>query len=384
MSLLDRYVVVSFLKNYAIALVVLIGLYVVLDMVFNLDVLTQVKASDVDAGAIASLLSVFAEIASFYFYKAFVFFVQLSGIVPVVAAAFTLMRLARFNELTAFMAAGIPLQRVAMPVVLLGAIVNLVLLPINQELLIPRMIPQLTRDVDDLAKKGANAFTVTGIQDEQHRELFAGRYTPPGSQGGPAKMEYVDVFERNDAGQVVAHITADGATWDDKANLWHLTNGRRLTGFRPDDPTGLTEAAVDEYAGNITPQELAMYRRGRYIDLLSTSQLNEMLGRQQLFGAANILRVRHMRFTQPLTNVIVLLLAIPCILTREPNRLKHAAGLTLAMTGLSMGSVFLFQQMAGVNLLGESWADKWPALMAWMPILIWGPIGVWMMDRVKT
>jgi hypothetical protein len=91
-----------------------------------------------------------------------------------------------------------------------------------------------------------------------------------------------------------------------------------------------------------------------------------------------------MRFTQPLTNIILLLLAIPCILTREPGRLKHAAGLCLAMTGLCMGSVFLFQQLANTNLLGPNWAVHWPALMAWLPILIWGPIAVWLLDRVKT
>src|SRR5690606_815544 len=168
-----------FLKNYAISLAVLIGLYIVLDMVFNLDVLTNVKTTEKEnVGALASLWAVVSEIASFYFYKTFVFFVQLSGFIPVLAAAFTLMRLARFNELTAIMAAGIPLQRVAMPVVLIGVIVNIVLLPINQELIIPRMIPQLMRDVDDLSKRNSGTFSVTGILDDENRLLAVGRYTP--------------------------------------------------------------------------------------------------------------------------------------------------------------------------------------------------------------
>jgi lipopolysaccharide export system permease protein len=183
MKLLDRYVISSFLKNYAISLMVLIGLYVVLDIMFNLDVLTNVK-HDENPGAIASLLAVLWEIGSFYFYKVFLFFIQLSGIIPVVAAAFTLLRLARFNELTAVLAAGVPLQRIAMPVVLIGAVVNLVLLPINQELIIPRMIPQLMRNVDDLQKDNRNAFTVTGVQDDQNRLLSIGRYTPAGFTPG--------------------------------------------------------------------------------------------------------------------------------------------------------------------------------------------------------
>ena len=381
MKLLDRYVISSFLKNYAIALIVLIGLYIVLDMVFNLDVLTNVKADDA-AGGVQSLFAVLAEIGSFYFHKAFVFFVQLSGVIPVVAAAFTLMRLARFNELTAVMAAGMPLQRIALPVVLIGAIVNLVVLPINQELVIPRMIPQLMRDVDDLSKSTRGSFTITGIEDDENRVLTVGRYTP-GAPGSPPKMEYLSVLERDDQLRLVAHIAADEAVWDDRTKEWTLINGRRLSGIRPEDNDPV-EQLVDTYKGSVTPQELAMYRRGGYIDLLSTSQINEMLQRPKSFGVASLQRVRHMRFTQPLTNIILLLLAIPCILTREPGRLKHAAGLCLAMTGLCMGSVFLFQQLANTNLLGPNWAVHWPALMAWLPILIWGPIAVWLLDRVKT
>ncbi len=381
MKIIDRYVISSFLKNYAIALMVLLGLYVVLDMVFNFDDLVEYKVGG-NTGIESSFLTVIGGIFSYYFYQGFMFFVQLSGIIPVVAAAFTLMKFARFNELSAIMAAGIPLQRVALPVVLIGAVVNLVLLPVNQELIIPQMIPKLMRKVSDLHRIGGNTYTVTGVQDEQNRLLSVGRYTPP-SETEPAKMEYVDVLERDEDWRIVAHTSADSATWDERNGQWTMTNGKRVTGIRPDE-RDQQEELVSAYKGSITPQELAIYRRGQYMDLLSTRQINEMLQRPKVFGAASLLRVKHMRFTQPLMNVILLLLAIPCILTREPNRLNHAAGLCLAVTGLCMGSVFLCQQMANVNLLGPAWSDSWPALMAWLPILIWGPIAVWLLDRVKT
>src|SRR6185369_17054505 len=41
--ILDRYVLISFIKNYLISLMVLLGLYVVLDMVFNFDELAEVQ-----------------------------------------------------------------------------------------------------------------------------------------------------------------------------------------------------------------------------------------------------------------------------------------------------------------------------------------------------
>src|SRR3954467_3453450 len=135
MKILDRYVLFSFIKNYLISFMVLIGLYVVLDMVFNFDELAEGRGQS--AGGMEALLSVAGSVADYYLHQSVLFFVQLSGIIPVVAAAFTLIRLSRFNELTAILAAGVPLLRVSAPIILCGVVLNLILLPINQELVIP-------------------------------------------------------------------------------------------------------------------------------------------------------------------------------------------------------------------------------------------------------
>ncbi len=43
MKILDRYVILSFLRNYLISFLVLVGMYVVLDMMFNIDELAEVR-----------------------------------------------------------------------------------------------------------------------------------------------------------------------------------------------------------------------------------------------------------------------------------------------------------------------------------------------------
>src|SRR3954468_1414461 len=43
MKILDRYVLLTFIKNYLISLMVLLGLYVVLDMVFSFDELAETQ-----------------------------------------------------------------------------------------------------------------------------------------------------------------------------------------------------------------------------------------------------------------------------------------------------------------------------------------------------
>ena len=94
--------------------------------------------------------------------------------------------------------------------------------------------------------------------------------------------------------------------------------------------------------------------------------------------------MKHTRFTQPLANVILLLLAIPCVLTREPGQLRAAALRTLVLTGLCMGTIFLSQQLAGSIQPGDQLSAYWPAIMAWAPIFIFAPIAVSLLDRVKS
>jgi hypothetical protein len=84
---------------------------------------------------------------------------------------------------------------------------------------------------------------------------------------------------------------------------------------------------------------------------------------------------------------VLLLLAIPAVLTFDPKTLKTAATKCLTLIGLAMSSVFLCQQLAGKPPLGTTWITLpwlWPALMAWVPIFIFAPVAAWLLDRVKT
>src|SRR6185437_1877390 len=110
MKILDRYVTASFIKNYLLSFMILVGLYVVLDMLFNFDDLMANQKAYVGADKVWPLIR---SIGDYYFYQIFLFFVQLSGIIPIVAAAFTLMRMSRQNELSAILSAGVPLLKLA-------------------------------------------------------------------------------------------------------------------------------------------------------------------------------------------------------------------------------------------------------------------------------
>lgn len=379
MKILTRHVLFSFLRNYLISFMVLIGLYVTLDMVFAFDEFAEIRDKAGAAGP-ASAWTVVGHIIDYYSYQVFLIFAYLSGVIPVVAAAFTIIRMTRFNEMTAIMAAGVPLLRVAMPIIIAALILN-VLLVVDQELIIPRIIPMLTRKHDQV-EAVSKAFPIAGMQDDRGRLLVAALYHPPTDES-VARMDYLSVIDRDSELRPISHTTADMAEWDDSTRQWELINGKVVTGLTGDAERTPAQP-VDAYWSNITPEEIALYRSGDYIELLPTARINQLLNRKDSYGTTELLRVKHTRWVQSLLNMVLLLLALACLLTRDPSQLKLGIMRCAAVTGLCMGVIFLSQQLAGHPQGGPQWLNTWPAIMAWLPILIFGPAAVYMLDRVNA
>ena len=379
MKIVDRYVLGAFVRNYLISLMVLLGMYVALDMVFNFGNLTQNPSSSPENYTVWRIIY---DIGNFYFYKAFLFFVQLSGMIAVVAAAFTMMRLSRFNETTAMLAAGMPLHRLAMPVILAGVVLNVILLPIDQELIIPKMIPELMRQHGDVHESALRMYPVNMMEDPNRGLFNAARYAPPKGLS-PAKIEYLDVIERDSNFRPVTHIYADQAVWNAKLRRWDLTNGYSVPIAPPEQQVGQVRATPKAwYSTPMTPDEIALNLGKNYIQLLPLQKINQLLSLNR-YGTIDLLRSKHLRVAQWLLNVFLLLLAVSTVLTREPGRLKSAALKCLLLSGLCMGSVFVTYQMAASPPTPDL-VNLWPALMAWIPIFIFGPLSVLLMSQVKT
>jgi lipopolysaccharide export LptBFGC system permease protein LptF len=377
MKILDRYVTSSFVKNYLLSFMILVGLYIILDMLFNFDDLMSVQTKEGLTGA-ASVWGLLRTITDYYFYQTFLIFVQLSGIIPIVAAAFTLMRMSRQNELSAILSAGVPLLRVATPIIIAAVVLNGLLL-VDQEVVVPLMIPKLARTHNEAGQDQGNAFQIHALQDENRNLLLAAKYYPdPRSP----YMREVTIIERNDQLQPTAQITAERAEWERGKAQWRLVNARRVTGLAPGQRPRIDKNYKQPYHGGITPEEVSLYRSNEYVNLLSTERINQLLNKST-YGINQLLRVKNTRFTQPFMNIILLLLGIPCVLTRQPGQLRAAAVKTLIFSGLCMATVFVSSMLAGTPP-NPAWAWQWPALMAWVPIVLFGPVAVFLLDRIET
>jgi lipopolysaccharide export system permease protein len=381
MKTLDRHVLMAFLRNYCIALAVLIGMYITLDMVLNFDELFALANRESSASGFATAMRAIGAVADFYFNQSVLIFVQLSPLIPVLAAAFTLMRMTRFNELTAVLAAGVPLWRLAAPIALATCVLT-GLVFVAQEVLVPAITPKLLREHSDVGRDTLRSFPVNALEDTNGGIVMAARYNP-GTLTAPASMVEVDVLIRDEQRRPVGHVRADRAFWEPGKGQWRLEGGRYSDGLTPEMPRS-AERAVETLPTTLTPEDVNLYRSRGFVELLSTARINQLLGQGRAYGVTDLLRVKHFRITHYLSGILLLLLALPCVMSREQRTLKQRGVLLLGVVGSFLGTVFMAQHLAGTAAPMASLAGHWPALMAAMPVLVFTPLAVVALDRIKT
>jgi len=364
MTVIDRYIVRTFLGSYLILLGVGIGLYIISDLLLNIDEFT--------ADTSLSLTQVLGLMVDFYGCNLPLYYSQLSGPLMAIAAAFTLGMMLRNNELTALVAAGVPLHRLAVP--MLACSIGLILLwVVNREGIMPPLAPRIARTHDDIVGQRTHALPVA--RDENNVIVTALRLVP-----NEGRMERVFLVEPDQQGHPQNLIEADAAIWDPQARVWRLERGYRYVFVDPLQPDRqgliMRREAVDTYPLRLTPQELLLRRSSEWADYLSMRQLNALLTARNLPNWPAISLARHVRLTQPMVQLVLLVLTIPFFLTREQANVIAAGGRALLLTGSFFALMFVSHHVV---------ADPaYDALVAWLPILLFGPVAVVQLANVRT
>ncbi len=470
MKILDRYILKNFLHSALLCFVVLMSLRIVGDLFFNLDSFTR-KHKDGDNRTAAVVV---VDMISYYSIHSLQYFQELSGVIIVASAAFTLAKMNQTNELTAILASGVSLHRVLLPV-LLGALAMDALVALDTEVLIPSCKESLARRQDDAG--GTDSFRVKLITDYQHSCFYSPRYEPKkkllrlpmvmlrddeyaylGHIAGPEgrfddaldawtfastdkddailsifgaarapSSEFVPTLMGPDelVGCVMAKPENEDVVWDSKCverldakddrnklaisarkMLLKMADGKAVlvegkpVGTELIEPTFMYKLGPREveivaakaqygqkdgqqgwtltdgrivYRSDLTPRDLALRQSGQWIQYMSTAEMDQLLDLRQTSDPEQVTLNRHARLADFVNNILMLLVGVPFILSRERN-LKASAGLTVLFVGALYVFIYL-SRYVGIHP---------PALAAWLPILVWGPIAAVMVDMVKT
>ena len=391
MRILDRYILKSFLVNYLLALGVMLGMYVLLDLIVNVQDFARGatpgpgSGAGMAAGVAPSAWDIASDMFDYYFYQLPVIFQQVSGIIPTLAAGFTMVRMTRHHELTAMLSSGVSLYRVAAPIILVS-IALAALHVINQEFIISRpfIIEKLLRKHDEVNQAALHNEPLLFIKNSDGSLLSAREYDP-------VKRKMTDVFivYRSPTGTPISHTYAPQALWEvppgKATEAWVLSGpDRSKASVIAEDDTGgqgatrrpAFTAPMVVLTTQLTPEQIELILSKKAVDYLSSSRVRDLALFSPEVNRPLLYKIMHLRFTQPLMNIVMLLIGIPFLLTREPNRLIINMFYCTAVSGVIFVATFVIFQMGGTQL------D--PLLAAWLPVLVFGPFALVMMDTIQT
>ena len=367
MTIIDRYLLLSFAKSLAICFFSLTGLYLVIDAFSNLDeFLLYSERGD-------GLLRVLAE---YYGARILAFFDLTSSVLALIAAIFTLTWLQRHNEMTALLAAGIPKSRLIRP--LIGGVLAVSLLAIaNREIVIPQFQDRLTRNAQDWY--GDHGQSLEGRRDHETQIFMEGRSTfanesrilaprfrlPPGlrpfgkqivaanayyqapQEGRPGGYLFRDVHQPQNIGKLPS------IGWQGKTMV-----------FSPCDTPWLApnECFV---VSNVT---FAQLKGGRsWQRFSSTADLASGLRNPSLQYGVDIRMAIHERIVRPCLDMTLIFLGLPLVLHRENRNFFIAIGSCVMLV------IVFFLVVIVCHGLGRQYLLT-PAFSAWLPLAIFVPL----------
>ncbi len=402
MKLLDRHILARFFLNFVLLFALLFVFASAIDIVLNLDAFVEaahrVMEGDAAEAAVGTegstegggsttaggggLLRFWATLAGVMFNfegpRIFHFFSFLHGLAAVGAMGFTLAQMYRHRELAAMLATGISLHRVGVPFVLGMFALSLAQLA-NQEFMLPRVAPLLLRGHGDIGRTTIQDFPVTLLPDGAGRVFHSPAFHPQ-----TQTMDWLTVLERDARGRLTGRVSADRATWSEPRQAWLLEGGRAISVQSAD--LGSVEggdiqtepgaaAAVEMLGTDLSPQVLTLRHYEQFSTMLSLRQIRAMLDSPGITNVRTLLRQRFSRFSMVLVNLLVMVVALPSFLIREPaNLLKRSVTCSgIAIVSLLGAGIFMLMDLPIA-----------PAVGVFLPVIVLFPLALGRAVLLKT
>ena len=374
MKTIDRYLLPRYCYIFAVFFTAAMCLFIIADGFTNLDDF-QHRAGE---GGARVLL---ASMGQHYLYQSSRIFSLAGPTLAVMSAMCVLALTLRHGEINPLLAAGVPLYRVALPLVI-GVLGVNALLACNEEFIIPRIAPHLQTKHGD---SGADAQDFEPTYDNASWILIDGRELIPATETildaqflvqNNLLAEATPTFIKADEAEYVHESAGQPAGWLLKNarpridQLRFLPEGEKviLPHKRPDDILIRSSLTFDQ-----------LYNRSTGYRYLSTEDLvwrirNPSAGEST--RRAHVLHF-HERLTRPVLTLVGVFLVIPLVARREKLSLVSNIAVCMAALGAIYGAA------QGLLLLGQTgWIPT--AACAWLPLICGGTLSAWLSPLART
>lgn len=375
LKIIDRYLLMLFVKVLVVCFVSLAGLSFVIDLANNAD----------------EFVGIFKRLGpwvlvDYYGPRLLLFFDRTAGLLALVSAIFAITVLQRSNEFTALMAAGVSRARIVTPL-LVGSAVVAFLGAANREFGLPAVREKLARNAQDWL--GEQSKKCTPRYDVRTDILISGKATyanerriadpifrlPPELSAWDRQIAAENAYQMPPTPQHEAGFLLRGVR--QPANLTQLRSvalpaaeGESASGtgnvvlISPADANWLKADECFVVSG-ISFEQLTM--GGAWRQFLSSYELVTGIWWQVLEPGADVRLMIHMRLVQPILDIALVLLGVPLILNRGSRNIFVGSGIGAALATALLVVVLLCKAL-GVNYLLDA------TIAAWLPLLIFGPI----------
>jgi lipopolysaccharide export system permease protein len=351
-SRLDRYVARLFALSYASAFFLVIGLFVIVDMATNLDeYLTRDRSGYAPSTAL---------VGEYYLLQLPFHYLRMSPYVTLVAGMFTAAKLARANEITAALGAGISVRRVLLPVYLGAA-----LLAGGMFVLREQATSELGRRRDLLQdhlkeRRAAPVLENLVVPVRRSNPVTLREYVV---QADPAASfaRGLSVQGREEGRLVAIHAEEARPL---SGGRWALTRGRRLE----DDGGRRVTRDVDVLDDpRFTPLEVERSWRARVNAMdLSYADLTDLLAREPTNLQYQALRQYNLTF--PLAGLVLLLVGLPFVVGSERGKAGERIARGFLLCVAYFGVDFVATTLGSQGAVG-------PVFSGWLPLVVFGSLG---------
>jgi len=359
MILIDRYVLRQFIQMALFVVVGFMVLFVVVDMMENLDDFLDKQAT-------------VGIIASYYFYFLPEIIKLTIPVAMLLSALFTTGRLSTFNELTAMKSSGMSIYRFMAPLILFAFLVSGVSMYFNgwivpyankKKFEIGRVYFQ--KNIQYVARN--NIF----IQDSPVRILSIGLFD---DSRGVAQQVSIQDFDPANPTHLLNRYDAAEMRWNPQSKTWTLMNGTERN-FQGEHEAIRPFTSFPIGTLNFAPEDIR--KKQQKPEEMDYGELQQFIENQKRAGqdVSRWLVEHYEKISFPMASVIVVLFGVPIasVKRRSGVGVQFAIGLLVCFLYI----VFLKTSQAfGYN------GDLDPLLTAWLANIVFLAAGIYNLTRV--
>lgn len=359
MKILDRYLIKQFLQTILFGLIAFTLIFVVIDMMENLD-------DFIDQNVAAPV------ILHYYFVFSPDIIKLITPIAVLFGALFTAGKAAQLSELTAIKASGVSLYRFMLPFLITTFFISIFSIYFAGYLVPMANKTKLNIEMNYLNKgfnyPGSNMF----FQDSRTRIINISYFDNTLLQ---ANRVSIQGFDPDNLTKMNYRIDAVRMTYDTVAHTWIAQNGiERIFYQNTQTANYFKEMKIDSL--NFTPAELlSKQEKPEEMDL---TDLRQSINAQQRAGSdiTNSLIEYYSRFSFPAASLIVVLFGLPISANKRRGGLALQVGINILITFIYL--VFMKISQA----FGKNGALD-PLLTAWFANLIFLAAAIFNLVRIK-